>query len=168
VQVKSNRTIDDIFVESKKAAEKKIKEKAERIEIDDLTLEDAIDLSIDEFEEDDDSLAHKFEKRKAGKGEVDSDDEFQNICPFCDEIFDDLASHIQNCEFAPEDASIEDVFPRGRKKRKKKPRAASTSGGSTNAKAKEKCPYCGKEFLRLGRHLNSCKKKPKDAKADAG
>lgn len=170
VQVKSNRTIDDVFIDSKKAAEKKIKEKAERIELDDMKLEDSLDLSIDEFEEDDDSLPNKFEKRKAGKGEVDdSDDEFQNICPFCDEIFDDLASHIRDCEFAPEDASIEDVLPRGRKKkRRKKPTTSATraKSGGAGSKEKQKCPYCGKEFLRLGRHLNSCKKKPADAKTE--
>ena len=165
-QVKSNRTIDDIFVESKKAAEKKIKEKAERIEIDDLTLDDSIDLSIDEFEEDDDSLPDKFEKRKAGKGEMeDSDDEFQNICPFCDEIFDDLASHIRVCEFAPEDASIDDILPKSRKKRRKKS-GTTTKKSTAGNKEKQKCPYCGREFLRLGRHLNSCKKKPADAKTE--
>ena len=27
----------------------------------------------------------------------------------------------------------------------------------------EFCPYCGKEFIRLGRHLASCPKKPEDA-----
>ena len=166
IPIKSNRTIDDIFIESKKAAEKKIKEKAERIEVDNLILDDSIDLSIDEFEEDDADLPNKFEKRKAGKGEVeDTDDEFQNICPFCDEIFDDLASHIRDCEFAPEDASIDDILPKSRKKKRKRKPGATTGAkaASDGDKDKQKCPYCGKEFQRLGRHQNSCKKKPANA-----
>jgi len=28
---------------------------------------------------------------------------------------------------------------------------------------KKSCPYCGKEFVRLGRHLKACSKRPDDA-----
>ena len=50
------------------------------------------------------------------------------------------------------------------KPKKKKKKAGEKPGtGGKSAAEKQKCPYCGKEFTRLGRHLNSCPKKPADA-----
>ena len=164
-----NHKIIDLFEESKRIAENKLKEKElESIKIEDLDKEDELDLSIDEFEEDEESIPTRFEKRKVGKGEIEDSEEFTETveCPFCGELFDNVASHIQSCEFAPDDASIDDIIPiRGRKKkRRKKPRAATSEApaGEKSSQKKKKCPYCGKEFIRLGRHLNSCKKRPKD------
>ena len=47
--------------------------------------------------------------------------------------------------------------------RKKKKKAAPKSASGKDGKPKQVCPYCGKEFVRLGRHLSSCPKKPEDA-----
>ena len=163
---KNTRRFSEIFEESKKIAEKKIKERAiklEEFEIAEITSEDKIDLSIDEFEEEDEETPTKFEKRKAGKSDLE-DSEIADIteCPFCGEIFDNLSSHIQNCEFAPDDASIEDIMPtRGKKKKKKVSGKPGTREKSTAEK--QACPYCQKEFVRLGRHLSSCPKRPPDA-----
>jgi len=167
--------ISDIYEDSKKIAEKKIREELKEYEIEELEKEEDLDLSIDEFDEEEE-IPLKFEKRKAGKEALEGGDDFTNVeCPFCGELFDDLASHIQSCEFAPDDASIEDVIPsKPRKKRKRKvakaePKKEKTSELEDNDESQEKktCPYCGKEFVRLGRHLNSCKKKPKDAKEES-
>ena len=160
--VQTNHKITDIYEQSRKEAEKKIKEKKielEAFEIAELTGDDEIDLTIDEFEEEDEEVPLKFEKRKAGKEEMGAAEDFADLeCPFCGEIFDDLRTHIQSCEFAPDDVSIEDIIPaRGRKKKKK-----SSSPESNKEKGQKKCPYCGKEFSRLGRHLSSCPKRPKD------
>jgi hypothetical protein len=91
---------------------------------------------------------------------LEDSEEFAGIteCPFCGEIFSNLAEHIRECDLAPEDASIEDLLPQ-RKKKKKKPTKKPGTGEKSET-AKQKCPYCGKEFQRLGRHLNSCPKKP--------
>ncbi len=164
--VKNNNRFSDVYEESKKLAEKKIKEKAiklEEFELGEILSDEEIDLSIDEFEEDDEESPSKFEKRKAGKADLE-DSEIADIteCPFCGDFFEDLASHIQSCEFAPDDASIEDIMPSKPKKKKKKPGAKSGEAAGKTAD-KQKCPYCGKEFVRLGRHLNSCPKKPEDA-----
>lgn len=163
----TTRKISDVYDESRKIAEKKIKEekiKLEGFEITEITGDDELDLTIDEFEEEDEEVPLKFEKRKAGKGELEDSEEFAQIeCPFCGELFDDLASHLQECEFAPEDASIKDIMPAKKKKKKKTP-----AGGKPDTKAKQPCPYCGKEFVRLGRHLNSCPKRPKEAVEDTG
>ncbi len=171
---RSNISISEIYAESKKIAEKQIKEKKlelSEVDIEDIELEEDVDLSIDEFEEEEE-IQLKFEKRKAGKADVeDSDDEFAEVeCPFCGELFDDLASHIRECEFAPEDVSIEEYLPsKPKKKRKKKKgpaKAAKEKDGKAAGKAskdKKACPYCGKEFVRLGRHLKSCSKRPEDA-----
>jgi hypothetical protein len=153
----TNNKISDLYEESKKEAEKKIREKKLELELSDLTGDDEIDLTIDEFEEEDEEVPLKFEKRKAGKGLDDSEDFAEAECPFCGEVFDDLPSHIQTCELAPDDASIDDIMP---VRKKKKKTSASSSGG----KAKQKCPYCGKEFIRLGRHLTACPQRPDDAK----
>ncbi|MFW9989398.1 MAG: hypothetical protein ACFFC3_12145 [Candidatus Odinarchaeota archaeon] len=162
--VKSNRKFSDVYEESKKNAEKKIKEKTiklEEFEIAEITSEEEIDLTIDEFEEEEETVPLKFEKRKAGKADLEDSEEFQEVeCPFCGELYDDLASHIQNCEFAPDDASIEDILPSKSKKKKKKKVSETSETDKKSTTEKQKCPYCGKEFLRLGRHLNSCPKKP--------
>jgi hypothetical protein len=164
--VKTNRRFSEIYEESKKLAERKIKEekiKLEAFEIAEITSDDEIDLSIDEFEEEDEEAPLKFEKRKAGKADMEDSEEFVEAeCPFCGEIFDDLASHIRSCEFAPDDASIEDALPsKPKKKRKKSP--GKVEEREKKDVEKQKCPYCGKEFVRLGRHLTSCPKKPADA-----
>ncbi|TFF69029.1 MAG: hypothetical protein EU516_01560 [Promethearchaeota archaeon] len=129
-----------------------------------MHIEEEIDLTIDEFEEEDDEVPLKFEKRKAGKGEIGSKEEFGEIeCPFCGEVHENLASHLETCEFAPDDASIEDIIPSRSKKKKRK---SSTSKSKSAATKKEKCPYCGKEYTRLGRHITSCPKRPKDEKEE--
>ncbi len=160
---KNNVKIMEIYEESKKLAEDKLKEK--QIELLDLLSDEDVDLSTDEFEEDEGELPLKFEKRKADKDDLEDSDDFSEIiCPFCDEIVDDLRSHIESCEFAPDDASVEDIMPLKTKKKKEK-KTASPSKKSKETEEEEgsqKCPYCGKEFQRLGRHLNSCKKKPVD------
>ncbi len=154
-----------MYEESKNIAEKKIKEKQIKLEEYELTAikgDDEIDLSIDEFEEEDAQVPLKFEKRKAGKADLEDSEEFANVeCPFCGEMFDDIPGHIQNCEFAPDDVSINDIMPSKKKIRKKPGKKPETQ--KKNAAEKKKCPYCGKEFIRLGRHLNSCSKRPADA-----
>jgi hypothetical protein len=161
---KSNRKTQEIYEESRKIAEKKILEK--KIELDDfeykeLTGEDEIDLTIDEFEEEEEEEPLKFEKRKVGKDEVIVSQEFGDLeCPFCGEIFDDLRAHIPSCELAPEDVSIEDILPR--KKKKKRTKTKESKSEDDEGKDKKVCPYCGKEFVRLGRHLNSCSKRPQE------
>ncbi len=161
----TNKKIEDIYEESKNIAEKKIKkEELDAFERGSQDFE--IDLTTDEFKEEEDIL-EKFEKRKAGKDDISSDEFTEVECPFCGEIFDDLRVHIRDCEFAPDDVSIEDIMPQKRKKKKgakRKPGKAKAAGGAK--KEMKACPYCGKEFQRLGRHLNSCKKKPKDAKEE--
>ena len=117
-------------------------------------------MSLDEFEEADEEIPLKFEKRKAGKADLADTEDFAGTeCPFCGDIYSDLASHIRDCELAPDDASIEDLIPKKKKKKKKAPGKKTGTGGAST-KEKKACPYCGKEFLRLGRHLNSCSKKP--------
>lgn len=165
--VKSNRRFSELFEESKKVAEQKIKEKEiklEDFEIEAIKANEEIDLSIDEFEEEDEEIPLKFEKRKAGKADIE-DSEFADIteCPFCGDFFEDLASHIQSCEFAPDDASLEDIIPAKKKKKRKKPASGKLGAEAKTTTNKQKCPYCGKEFARLGRHLISCPKKPADA-----
>jgi hypothetical protein len=163
---KNNQRFSDLYEESKKRAENKIKERQirlEEFELAEIRSDEEIDLSIDEFEEEDEEAPLKFEKRKAGKVDLEDSDEFADTteCPFCGEFFADLTSHIQNCEFAPDDASIDDILPSKPKKKRKKGRKSS-QGKSTSAN-KKACPYCGKEFIRLGRHLSACPKKPADA-----
>ena len=171
---RSNISISDIYAESKKIAEKQIKEKKlelSEVEIEDVDIDEDVDLSIDEFEEEEE-IQLKFEKRKAGKADVeDGDDEFAEVeCPFCGELFDNLASHIRECEFAPEDVNIDEYLPAKPKKKRKKKKGDSTAKKKTPAQATEKkskdkiaCPYCGKQFVRLGRHIKSCSKRPDDA-----
>jgi len=160
--VQTNQRVSDVYEESRKGADKKIKEKKielKAFELAELAVESELDLSIDEFEEEDEEVSLKFEKRKVGKDEIDDSEEFKPIeCPFCAELFDDLRSHLPNCEFAPDDASIEDILPSKTRKKKKKPTAASGKG----TKEKQVCPYCKKEYIRLGRHITSCPQRPKD------
>ncbi|MFX1327586.1 MAG: hypothetical protein ACFE91_05510 [Promethearchaeota archaeon] len=163
---KNNRRFSELYEESKKMAEKKIQEKKiklEEFEIAEIKSEDEIDLSIDEFEEEDEEIPLKFEKRKAGKADLEGSDAFEttNECPFCGDFFEDLSSHIQTCEFAPDDASLDDIIPSRKKKVKKK--KASTESEKERSTEKQKCPYCKKEFIRLGRHISSCPEKPSDA-----
>lgn len=160
-----NKKIPEVYDESKKVAEQKIKER--QIELDELELEEVkseedIDLTIDEFEEEDEEIPLKFEKRKVGKEDLDTDEFGEIECPFCGEIFENLESHMQSCELAPDDASPDDFLPKRRKKKKPK----SSDSETEESKGKEKCPYCGKEFVRLGRHLKSCSKRPKDEDED--
>ena len=159
---KSNKKISEVYEEKKEKAEKKKKKK--KIELEDFELaemhisEEEIDLTIDEFEEEDDEIPLKFEKRKAGKEEIGDKEEFGEIeCPFCGEVHENLATHLETCEFAPDDASIEDILPSRAKRKKRKTSSKSKSTGT-----KETCPYCGKEYTRLGRHLPSCPKRPKE------
>lgn len=170
---RSNVSISEIYAESKKIAEKQIKEKKlefAKSEIEYIELEEDVDLSIEEFEEEEE-IQLKFEKRKAGKADVeDSDDKFAEVeCPFCGELFNDLASHIRECELAPEDVNIAEYLPSKPKKRKKKKVSAKTTAkdskqpSKTESKDKKSCPYCAKEFIRLGRHIKSCSKRPDDA-----
>ena len=161
--VQTSQKVSEVYEESRKGAEKKIKEKKielEAFELAELKVDNDLDLTIDEFEEEDDEVPLKFEKRKVGKDDLEDSDEFTDVeCPFCGELSGDLRSHLPNCEFAPDDVSIADIMPS--KKRKKKPKTKAVEG--KQGKEKQVCPYCGKEFVRLGRHLSSCPKKPEDA-----
>ena len=159
--VKSNRRFSEVYEEGKKIAEKKIRETKTTLEITEIRNDEDVDLSIDEFEEEIEEIPLKFEKRKATKADLEDSESIGDVteCPFCGEIFDNLASHIRECEFAPDDASISDILPSKTKKKKKK----ISESGEKKEVTKKPCPYCGKEFQRLGRHLNSCSKKPKDA-----
>lgn len=164
IYVQATKKVSEVYEESRREAEKKIKEKKIELkegELAELKFDDEMDLSLDEFEEEDEEeIPLKFEKRKAGKAELEDTDDFAEIeCPFCGEIIvGDIKTHLNDCEFAPDDVNVNDILPtKARKKKKKKP--GSTTGGV--AKEKQACPYCGKEFIRLGRHLNSCPKRPK-------
>ncbi len=161
--IQATKKVSEVYEESRREAEKKIKEKKielEEYELAELEHDDEMDLSLDEFEEDDDEeIPLKFEKRKAGKSE--SEDFGDMECPFCGEVVGDIRTHIKDCEFAPDDVNIKDILPTKTRKKKK----PGTAAGGV-AKKKQACPYCGKEFIRLGRHLNSCPKKPKDADAN--
>jgi len=160
--VQITQRYSDIYEESRKGAEKKIKEKKielEAFELAELAVDSELDLTIDEFEEEDEEVSLKFEKRKVGKNELSDSEEFSSECPFCGELFGDLRSHLSNCEFAPDDASIKDIMPSKKRGGKKKPSAAS---GKTT-KPKQACPYCKKEYVRLGRHITSCPKRPEKA-----
>lgn len=172
----ANKKISDVYDESKRIAEKKIKEREieiEEFELDEIDEDsDDLDLTIDEFEEDETEIPLKFEKRKGVKAGSEDEEGFGDLieCPFCAELFDDLTAHIQECEFAPDDVSLDDITPsRPKKRKKRKTRSTSSASGKKSEPAgdKQKCPYCGKEFIRLGRHLNSCKKRPADAETES-
>jgi len=165
IYIQASKKVSEVYEESRREAEKKIKEKKielEEFELAELKYDEDMDLSLDEFEEEEDEeVPLKFEKRMAGKNELEDAEEFAEIeCPFCGEIIDgDIRAHINDCEFAPEDVDVSDILPTKTRKKKKKTTGATTGGV---AKEKQVCPYCKKEFIRLGRHLNSCPKKPKD------
>lgn len=151
----TNEKISEIYQESKTKAEKLIKEQeAEKLAVATMEEEEQIDLSVEEFEEEEE-VPERFEKRKAGKA-IEETEDFAVECPFCGEMFDNLATHVAECEFAPEDVDLDDYIPsRTRKPKKKK------------EKKEEKdtidCPYCGKEYVRLSRHLPYCDDRPEDA-----
>lgn len=159
----TDRKVSEVYEESKKLAEKKIKD---ALDLKDFELEEEdVDLSTDEFEEEEAEIALKYEKRKAGKEELESEEFGQLECPYCGEIVDDMQSHLETCEFAPEDASVEDILPsKSKKKKKKKKEGKSKAGEEKKSSSKDKleCPYCGKNYTRLARHLPSCSKRPKD------
>ncbi|MHA1670992.1 MAG: hypothetical protein ACTSV5_10530 [Promethearchaeota archaeon] len=159
-----SKKFSDVYEESKKIAEQKIKEKQielDEFELKEISSENELDLSIDEFEEDEEEVPLRFEKRKASKDDLDTEDFGEMECPFCAEIFEDVHSHMESCEFAPDDASIDDFLPSIKKKKKTRGSSTNTTKSST-PKEKQTCPYCGKQFQRLGRHLTSCPKRPKD------
>ena len=162
--VQTSQKVSEVYEESRKGAEKKIKEKKielEAFELVELKGDNDLDLSSDEFEDEEDEEAPlKFEKRKVGKDDMEDSEEFTEVeCPFCGELSGDLRSHLPNCEFAPDDVNIADIMPSKKKKRKPK----TTAAQGKDSKAKQVCPHCGKEFIRLGRHLSSCPQKPKNA-----
>jgi len=112
VYIQATKKFSEVYEESRREAEKKIKEKKielEEYELAELGHDDEMDLSLDEFEEEEeDEVPLKFEKRKAGKAESEDSEEFDEIeCPFCGEIIvGDVRTHINDCEFAPEDVSL--------------------------------------------------------------
>lgn len=160
----ATKKFSDVYEESKKIAEQKVKEKQielDEFELNEISSENELDLTIDEFEEEEEEVPLRFEKRKASKDDLDTEEFGEMECPFCAEIFEDVHAHMEACEFAPDDARIDDFLP-SRKKKKKSRAKSSTTTESNTPKKKQKCPYCGKEFQRLGRHLSSCPKRPKD------
>ena len=171
---KANTKISEIYDESRKKADIKIKEKKiefEDFEFDEIKLEEEVDLTIDEFEEEDEEIPLKFEKRKAGKEEVEDSEEFAQLeCPFCGEISDNLAAHIRECEFAPDDVNVDDFLPSKPKKKRKKKATTTTSAKKKveegASQEKNTCPYCGKEFVRLGRHVKYCPKRPESGEVE--
>ncbi len=79
-------------------------------------------------------------------------------------MFENLGGHITSCEFAPEDVDIEEYMPsKPRKKKKKKEPTTTTTPSVKKEQNKKLCPYCKKEYARLGRHLPHCEKRPDDA-----
>jgi uncharacterized Zn-finger protein len=159
-----DKKFSDVYEKSKKKAEEKIKEKElelEELELGEIKEEEEIDLSVEEFEEEEEELSERFEQ-KATQSFEDVEDVTEAECPFCGELFDNLAIHIKTCEFAPEDATIEDLMPeKPTRKRKTKEKKKEKK-----KKKKEKdtidCPYCGKEYVRLSRHLPYCDDRPEN------
>jgi hypothetical protein len=155
---KSNTKIAEVYQESKAEADKLIEEEeVEEVEIEELEEEEEIDLSVEEFEEEE-ITTERYEQKRAGKA-IDEAEEFAEMeCPFCGEIFDNLATHIRECEFAPDDVDIEDYIPT-------RPRTTDNKEEKKAEKDEDKleCPYCGKMYSRLGRHLPYCDERPDDA-----
>jgi len=81
----------------------KPKKKRKKKKVSAKTITKVVDLSIDEFEEEEE-IQLKFEKRKVGKADVeDSDDEFAEVeCPFCGEFCKDFLDHGMECKFIPD------------------------------------------------------------------
>ncbi len=161
----TERKTSEVYEQSKILAEKRIKEK--ELDLRDFELEEEeVDLTIEEFEEEEEELPTKYEKRKAGKDEIVAED-LEMECPYCGEVVEDIESHLEICELAPEDADVEDIISaklRKKKKVKKVGKSKERKGKPSPKESKEKmeCPYCGKQFTRLARHLPSCSKRPED------
>ncbi len=155
---KTNQKSSQIYEKSKAQAEQSIKDE-EEIKISGLKEEEEIDLSVDEFEEEEE-IPEKYERKKTGKTIEETAAAASVECPFCGDLFDDLRLHIPECEFAPDDVDVKDYVDltpsRSRRKKKKKRK-------STEEKDTIPCPYCGKEYIRLGRHLPYCDDRPDDA-----
>ena len=154
----TSKKISELYEESRDEAEKKMEE--EETELEGLPIgeleEEEIDLSTDEFGESDEDLPEKYQKVETAKTDLESEVLGELECPFCGELFDNLANHIPTCEFAPEDVDPEDYIPsRKQVSRKKKKKKKSSSD-----KEKEACPHCGKKYVRLARHLPYCDKNP--------
>ena len=153
--------ITEVYQSSKSKAEKIIKEKAaEDLEVAEIKIDEDIDLSVEEFEEEEE-INEKFEKREPGKKIEEAEEFTEAECPFCGELFENLAGHIMNCEFAPEDVDIKEYLP-SRSKRKKK-KKEPTEDKEKKEQNKKICPYCKNGYARLGRHLPHCEKRPEDA-----
>jgi predicted RNA-binding Zn-ribbon protein involved in translation (DUF1610 family) len=155
---KSDRKTTEVYEKSKDKADKLIEEE----EIGEVSLEaeegEEIDLSVDEFEEEE-ITAERYEKKRTGTTIEEAEEFAEMECPFCGEIFDNLAVHIRECEFAPEDVDVEDYLPTRTPKKVKKEKKEEES----ESKDKIPCPYCGKNYIRLGRHLPYCDDRPDDA-----
>ncbi|MBY8982293.1 MAG: hypothetical protein KGD57_05045 [Candidatus Lokiarchaeota archaeon] len=152
--------IAEVFQDSKLKAEKVIKEKElEALELAEIKDDDDIDLSVEEFEEDEE-ITERFEKREPVKSIEEAEDFIEAECPFCGELFENLGSHLKTCEFAPEDVDIKEYLP-SRPKRKKKKKEPSTTT-EKKEQNKKPCPYCKKDYARLGRHLPHCEARPDD------
>lgn len=152
---KTNRKTSQVYEKSKTQAEQSIKDE-EEIEIA-VKEEEEIDLSVDEFEQEEE-FPEKYERKKTGKTIEETAAAASVECPFCGELFDDLRLHIPECEFAPEDADPEDYIPTPSRRKRKK-----TKESESEEKDTIPCPYCGKEYIRLGRHLPYCDDRPEDA-----
>ncbi|MGV9172659.1 MAG: hypothetical protein ACOC44_06970 [Promethearchaeia archaeon] len=152
----TSKKISEVYDESKSEAEKKMEEEETELEVPISELEEEeIDLSTAEFEESNEDFPEKFQKVETAKTDLESEVLGELECPFCGELFDNLAEHIPTCEFAPEDADPEDYIPSRKKTIRKKKKKKSSSGKET-----EKCPHCGKEYVRLARHLPYCDQNP--------
>jgi hypothetical protein len=96
--VQTDLRFSDVYEKSRKGAEKKIKEKKielKAFELAELAVESELDLSIDEFEEEDDEVSLKFEKRKAGKDDLS-------------DSFIRLGRHLTSCPQRPKDEDKEE------------------------------------------------------------
>ncbi|MBY9006840.1 MAG: hypothetical protein KGD63_08785 [Candidatus Lokiarchaeota archaeon] len=158
----SSIKIAEVYQTSKSKAEKIIKEKAaaEGLKITDINIDDDIDLSVEEFEEEEEEVGEKFKKKEPGKKIEDAEEFTEAECPFCGDLFENLGTHIVNCELAPDDVDLKSYLPsKSKRKKKKKEIPESTEKKEQNKKI---CPYCKKGYARLGRHLPHCVKRPDD------
>ncbi|MFO8017945.1 MAG: hypothetical protein R6U96_04875 [Promethearchaeia archaeon] len=152
----TSKKISEVYDESKSKAERKMEEEDTKLEVPITEIEEEeIDLSTDEFSESNEDYPEKYQKIETVKTDLESEVLGELECPFCGDLFDNLADHIQTCEFAPDDVDPEDYIPTRKKATQKKKKKKSSSD-----KDKEKCPHCGKEYIRLARHLPYCPKNP--------
>ncbi|TXT65090.1 MAG: conserved exported protein of unknown function [Promethearchaeota archaeon] len=157
---KTSTKTADVYQESKLEADKLLEqEEMEEIEIEELEEEEEIDLSVDEFDEEE-IILERYEQKRAGKSIEESEEFAEMECPFCGELFDNLAVHIRDCDFAPEDVDVEDYLPARKVKKAGKEEEDTETKKDTD---KLPCPYCGKKYSRLGRHLPYCDDRPEDA-----